>query len=88
MFKEFNTFIQPFKDKLENILKYGKTTRMSGTNGALQKIQLKTLRNIEDALKIGQFGFNSKMPNGSRVVVAEISNEKIIIALKKVFIIV
>ena len=80
MFKEFNTFIQPFRDKLENLLKYGKTTRISGTNGALQKIQLSTLRNIEDALKIGQFGFNSKMPNGSRVVVAEISNEKIIIA--------
>tara|TARA_R110001606_G_scaffold2504_4_gene10960 strand:+ start:27 stop:716 length:690 start_codon:yes stop_codon:yes gene_type:complete len=80
MFKEFNTFIQPFRDKLENLLKYGKTTRITGTNGSLQKIQLKTLRNIEDALKIGQFGFNSKMPNGSRVVVAEISNEKIIIA--------
>tara|TARA_R110002074_G_scaffold81696_2_gene182891 strand:+ start:2862 stop:3554 length:693 start_codon:yes stop_codon:yes gene_type:complete len=80
MFKEFNTFIQPLKDRLENLLKYGKTNRITGADGALQKIQLSTLRNIEDALKIGQFGFNSKMPNGSRVVVAEISNEKIIIA--------
>ena len=68
MFKEFNTFIQPFKDKLENLLKYGKTTRISGTNGALQKIQLSTLRNIEDALKIGQFGFNSKIIQGFEFV--------------------
>ena len=80
MFNQFKSYIQPFKERLENILKYGKSTLISGSEGELQKVQIKTLRDIEDSLKMGQFGFNSKMPNGSRIVAAEISTEKIILA--------
>jgi phage gp45-like len=79
MFEEFKAFIKPFSEKLENLLKFGKVLKVNGSNGQLQNVQIKTLRNIEDAYKLGQFGFNSKSPVGSRVVVAEISNEKIVI---------
>lgn len=80
MFEQFNSFIKPFAEKLENVLKIGSYTKTNGKDGQLQKIQLKTLRNIEDALKVSQFGFNSKGPTDSRCVVAEIGNEKIVIA--------
>lgn len=80
MRKEFMALIAPFKEKLENILKIGSSTRINGSDGSLQEIQIKTLRNIEDALKVGQFGFNSKQPIGSRNIVAKIGNEKIVIA--------
>ena len=80
MIREFKALIKPYSEKLENLLKFGKINKVNGSSGKLQKIQLTTLRNIEDALKIGQFGFNSKAPIGSRVVVSEISNEKIVIA--------
>ncbi len=80
MFEQFNSFIKPFAEKLENVLKIGSYTKTNGKDGQLQKIQLKTLRNIEDALKVSQFGFNSKAPTDSRCVVAEIGNEKIVIA--------
>jgi len=80
MFSQFKSFIQPYKEKIDNLLKFGKITLVSGANGQVQKIQVKTLRNIEDTQKAGQFGFNSKAPAGSRVVVAEISNEKIVIS--------
>ena len=72
--------LNKIKDKLENIFKIGKYTNVSGTNGQLQKIQVQTLRNIEDAMKVGQFGFNSKAPIGSRSIVARIGNENIVIA--------
>lgn len=80
MFEEFKIFIQPFKEKLDNLLNIGSYTKVTGSEGQLQKIQLKTLRNIEDALKVGQFGFNSKAPIGSRCIVAKIGNDKIVIA--------
>ena len=80
MFEQFQIFIRPFKEKLENILKIGSYTNVSGANGELQEVQLKTIRNIEDAMKVGQFGFNSKAPIDSRCVVAKIGNENIIIA--------
>lgn len=80
MLKQFNTLIRPFKEKLENLLKIGSYTNISGSDGTLQEIQLKTLRNIEDAMKVGQFGFNSKAPLESRCIVAKIGNENIIVA--------
>lgn len=80
MLEQFNTFIAPYKEKLENLLKIGSITNIKGSNGTLQEIQLKTLRNIEDALKLGQFGLNSKAPLESRCIVAKIGNEKIVIA--------
>lgn len=67
-------------EKIENILKIGSYTKANGSDGALQEIQLKTLRNIEDAMKVGQFGFNSKAPIESRCIVAKIGNENIVIA--------
>ena len=76
----FRQKIQNIKEKLENLLKIGSYTNVNGSDGKLQEIQLKTLRNIEDALKVSQFGFNSKAPNGSRAIVAKIGNEKIVIA--------
>lgn len=80
MFKEFKEWIKPFSERMENILKFGRFTNVSGSNGKLQEIQLKTIRNIEDAFKVGNFGFNSKAPIGSRAIVAKIGNEKIVIA--------
>lgn len=80
MLKNFKLFIRPFSEKLENLLKIGSYTNVSGSNSNLQEVQLRTLRNIEDAMKVGQFGFNSKAPNNSRCVVAKIGNENIIIA--------
>ena len=68
------------KDKLENLLKICSFKNIKGSDGNLQEIQIKTLRNIEDALKVGQFGFNSKAPLESRGVVARIGNENIIVA--------
>jgi len=80
MLKQFSILIRPFKEKLENILKIGSYKNINGSDGTLQEVQLKTLRNIEDAMKVGQFGFNSKAPLESRCVVAKIGNENIIIA--------
>lgn len=68
------------KDKIENLLKIGSYKNVTGANGKLQEIQIQTLRNIEDAMKVGQFGFNSKAPLDSRCVVAKIGNESIVIA--------
>lgn len=76
----FKQQIQSLKDKLENLLKIGNVTKVNGSDGELQEFQLKTLRNIEDAMKVGQFGFNSKAPTDSRVIVAKIGNENIVIA--------
>jgi len=76
----FNQIIEYINEKLENILKIGKYTNVIGGNGKLQEVQLKTLRNIEDALKVNQFGFNSNAPLDSRCVVARIGNESIVIA--------
>lgn len=67
-------------DKIENLLKICSFKNVTGSNAKLQTIQIKTLRNIEDALKVGQFGFNSKAPLESRGVVARIGNENILIA--------
>jgi len=72
--------IRYLSDKIENLLKIGKYTNAKGANGQLQQIQIKTLRNIEDAMKVGQFGFNSKAPIDSRCIVARIGNESIVIA--------
>lgn len=80
MLKQFDILIRPFKEKLENLLKIGSYKNINGSDGTLQEVQLKTLRNIEDAMKVGQFGFNSKAPLESRCVVAKIGNENIIIA--------
>jgi len=68
------------KDKIENLLKIGNVTKVNGIDGELQEFQLKTLRNIEDAFKVGNFGFNSKAPIDSRCIVAKIGNENIVIA--------
>lgn len=75
-----NQMIKFLKDKLENLLKIGSVTKVNGSDGELQEIQLKTLRNIEDAMKVSQFGFNSKAPIDSRCIVAKIGNENIVIA--------
>lgn len=80
MYNQFLSMIQPYAEKLENLLKIGTFTRVKGLNGQLQEVQLKTLRNIEDAFKYGQFGFNSKAPLESRAVVAKIGNNKVVIA--------
>lgn len=80
MLDKFKILIRPYAEKLENLLKIGSYTNVNGSDGELQEIQIKTLRNIEDALKVGQFGFNSKAPDGSRAIVAKIGNEKIVIA--------
>ena len=79
-FEAFREWIKPTKEKIENLLKFGRYTKATGQNGQLQEIQIKTLRNIEDAFKMGQFGFNSKAPLDSRCVVAKIGNDKIVIA--------
>ena len=76
----FDYLLNPIKEKLENLLKIGRYTNVNGSDGELQQIQSKTLRNIEDAMKVGQFGFNSKAPIDSRCIVAKIGNEKIVIA--------
>ena len=80
MFEQFNIWIRPFREKLENILKIGSYTNVKGADGELQELQIKTLRNIEDAMKVGQFGFNSKAPIDSRCIVARLGNESIVIA--------
>ena len=65
---------------LENLLKIGSIRKVSGSNGELQEIQIRTIRNIEDAMRLGNFGFNSKAPIDSRCIVAKIGNENIVIA--------
>lgn len=80
MFEQIMALLEPFREKIENLLKIGSFNKVNGGDGKLQEIQIKTLRNIEDALKLGQFGFNSKAPSGSRGIVAKIGNEKIVIA--------
>ena len=67
-------------EKIENILKIGSYTKVNGSDGAWQDSQLKTLRYIEVARKVGQCGFNSKAPIDSRCIVAKIGNENIVIA--------
>lgn len=67
-------------DKVENLLKFGRLTRTKGSDAELQGIQISTLRNIQDALKMGNFGINSTPPIGARTVVARIGNENIVIA--------
>lgn len=79
-FDKFKEWIKPLSDKVENMLKFGRYTRVIGQDGQLQQINLKTLRNIENAVKMGQFGFNSKAPIDSRVVLARIGNDKVVIA--------
>lgn len=76
----FKQWFEALSDKIENVLKIGSYSNAKGANGELQQIQIKTLRNIEDALKVGQFGFNSKAPIDSRCIVARIGNESIVIA--------
>jgi len=76
----FEQMIKSLKDRIENILKIGSYTKTNGSDGKLQEIQLKTLRNIEDAMKVGQFGFNSKAPLETRCIIAKIGNENIVIA--------
>lgn len=71
---------QIITERVENILKIGSYRKANGANGSLQEVQIKTLRNIEDAMKVGQFGFNSTAPNDSRCIVARIGNENIVIA--------
>jgi len=80
----FNEFIKPFKEKLENLLKFGKILRVTGNNGKLQDHQISTLRGVEKSVKMAEFGFNSKAPNGSRIVVARIGNENVIISNEKI----
>jgi len=80
----FDDLIKPFKEKLENLLKFGSLKRITGSNGKLQNAQISTLRGIEKAVKMGQFGFNSKAPNDSRIVVARIGNENVIISNEKI----
>ena len=77
---QLSNLIDFFTEKIENILKIGNYTNVIGSSGKLQSVQLKTLRNIEDALKVGQFGFNSKAPLGSRCIIARIGNESIVVA--------
>ncbi len=72
--------IRSLWDKTENLFKIGTLSKANGTDGNLQEVQLKTLRNIEDAVKLGQFGFNSKAPAGTRCIVAQIGNNAIVIA--------
>ncbi len=72
--------LKPVQNIIENILKFGAIKNHKTANGNLQDLQIKTLRGIENALKIGQFGFNSKAPLNSRVVVANIGNTGVVIA--------
>ena len=80
MLDEFKERIKPTIERIENLLKFASITRSTGSNGKLQNIQIKSVRNIEEALKMSNFGFNSKNPNGSRAVIAKIGNENIVIA--------
>ncbi len=72
--------LKPVQNLIENILKFGAIKNHKTADGDLQVLQIKTLRGIENALKIGQFGFNSKAPLNSRVVVANIGNTGVVIA--------
>lgn len=80
MMSQFKAWIKPYAEKLENLLKFGKYTRVNGSNGTLQKVQIKNIRNLDECFKMGQFGFNSKAPIGSRAIVSRIGNEKIVIS--------
>ena len=80
MLDEFKERIKPTIERIENLLKFASITRSAGSNGKLQNMQIKSVRNIEEALKMSNFGFNSKNPNGSRAVIAKIGNENIVIA--------
>lgn len=84
MFDKILSRVQNVKDRVENIVKIGTVTKTVGADAQLQDIQIKTLRNLEDALKIGQFGFNSKAPNESRAVVLKIGNTNVIVALEHI----
>jgi len=72
--------LEKIKYTLENIFKIGSIRKVSGANGEIQEIQIRTIRNIEDAMRLGNFGFNSKAPIDSRCIVAKIGNENIVIA--------
>ncbi len=72
--------LKPVQNIIENILKFGAIKNHKTANGNLQDLQIKTLRGIENALKIGQFGFNSKAPLNSRVIMANIGNTGVVIA--------
>ncbi len=76
----FEQMLKALSERVENLFKIGKYTNVKGKDGQFQEIQIQTLRNIEDAIKVGQFGFNSKAPIGSRRVVIRVGNESIIIA--------
>ncbi len=80
MSEEIDNATKIIKEDISNMMRVGRFTNIGGADGELQEIQLKTLRNIEDAFKVGQFGINSKAPVGSRCIVAKIGNEKIVIA--------
>lgn len=80
MIEQFLEWIKPTTERIENILKFASYKRVTGSNGNLQDVQIKSVRNLEEALKMGQFGFNSKAPIDSRAVIAKIGNENIVIA--------
>lgn len=80
MLEQFMEWIKPTTERIENLLKFASYARVTGSNKKLQDIQIKSVRNIEDALKMSNFGFNSKAPVGSRAVIARIANENIVIA--------
>lgn len=79
-YEHFKAWIKPTWEKIENILKFGRYTRVNSANGKLQEIQIKNIRNLDECLKMGQFGFNSNAPIGSRAIVGKIGNDKIVIA--------
>jgi len=80
MLDQFIEWIKPTTERIENLLKFASYTRATGSNGKLQDVQIKSVRNVEEALKMSNFGFNSKAPKDSRAVVAKIGNENIVIA--------
>ena len=77
---QLKAFSKPGAEKMENMLKFGRYTRTDGSDGELQGVQIENIRNLDECLKMTQFGFNSKAPIGSRAIVSRIGNEKIIIA--------
>jgi len=80
MYQQIKQKMKPVTDKIENILKFGKYTRTDGSDGKNQGVQIKNIRGLDECIKMGQFGINSKAPIGTRAVIAQIGNEKIIIA--------
>ena len=72
--------ISELVNTISNIFKLGNITNIKSEDSKLQEIQVKSLRGLVRTKKMGVFGFNSKPPLDSIVLIVRVSDETITLA--------